>query len=173
VFGVIGNLPAALRSRWDGMLSRGLAGRTADVLRGLSDASGLDSANFGELLPDTVGSIAAGRIQAAARAAAGARTPDDERAASTALADAVQAVGLDNWSRFTAGVEARTADAGGSGIVPVQWLTFLAKPPMEIVPRYMERRDASPIRQTLDGRALWQGKLERKESRFQQGEEMG
>ncbi len=53
VYGVIGNLPAAVRSRWDGMMSRGMAGRTTDVLRGLSDASGLDAAKFADLLPDS------------------------------------------------------------------------------------------------------------------------
>jgi hypothetical protein len=108
VYGVIGNLPAALRLRWDGMLSRGLAGRTIDVLRELGDASGLGADAFRERLPDTVGNIAAGRIQAAALAAVTAHTAGDERAASTALADAVQAVGLDGWSRFVAGVEQRT-----------------------------------------------------------------
>jgi hypothetical protein len=116
VFGVIGNLPAASRSRWDGRLSRGLPGRTANVLSQLSDASGLDAGRFAVLLPDTVGSVAAGRIQAAARAAAAARTPDDERAAGVALAGAVQAVGFDNWSRFVSVVEEHHAkDQTGPG----------------------------------------------------------
>jgi hypothetical protein len=115
VYGAIGYLPAALRARWDGMLSRGPARRVVDVLRGVSEASGLSPSRFGALLPDTVGAIAADRLQAAGRAAASARTLDDERAASTALADAVQAVGFDNWSRFVANVdrafEQRSADA--------------------------------------------------------------
>lgn len=118
VDGVIGNLPATLRSRWDGMLSRGLAERTADLLGRLSKSSGLDAATFRErFLPDTVGEIAAVRIQAAARAAVAAGTPDGMRNAGAALADAVQAVGLDGWSRFVAGVENKSVDLASSTAV--------------------------------------------------------
>ena len=106
----MGHLPAALRARWDAMLARAPAGRIVDLLRGLSEASGQDPRRFGAMLPDTVGAGAATSLQAAARAAAGAASADDERAASAALADAVQAVGLDNWSRFVAGVQDRAAE---------------------------------------------------------------
>ena len=108
VFGVIGHLPAASRSRWDGMLSHGMAKSVVDVLHGLSEASGPPASRFGALLPDTVGAMAADRLQAAGRAAASARTTDGERAASIALAAAVQAVGLDGWPRFVAQTGAQT-----------------------------------------------------------------
>jgi hypothetical protein len=58
---------------------------------------------------------------------------------------------LDGWSRFVAGVEERTTDVGGAGIIRAQELVLpralpgdlpyelFSRPPEEIVPRNMER----------------------------------
>jgi hypothetical protein len=99
------------------MLSHGMAKSVVDMLRGLSAASGLSPSRFGALLPDTVGAAAADRLQAAGRAAASAHTTEGERAASNALADAVQAVGLDGWPRFVAEVEYKAADRANTAAI--------------------------------------------------------
>jgi hypothetical protein len=48
------------------MLSRAPVRRVVDVLRGLSDASGLDADKFRERLSETVGDTAARKLQAVA-----------------------------------------------------------------------------------------------------------
>lgn len=149
LYGAVGALPQTLRARWEGWLHRGGADSLSTLL-GAWSADRFDRAAFrAQFLPDMMGE----RVGAAAHELAAATSSADDTAgdaaASAKLAELVQAVGLDGWSRFVAAAEEKaaavSASPGPAGVIPVQEPLIetvprlFAKPPEEVVPRYMER----------------------------------
>jgi hypothetical protein len=143
----------------------------AALLSAWGQAGGLDRVAFrARFLPQMTSDAVTDKLREAARAAADGRTAADLRRASEAVAAAVQAVGLDRWSRFAAAAEgriaaeaAKPANDGTPRITQAQWLELFtkpgvdlfAKPPVEATPRLMERIPRLSGKEAADDTPSW------------------
>jgi hypothetical protein len=155
VYGAVGHLSPAERTKFTAYLDRAAVARLSECLLAWSEARGLGRNSFRERFLGGAGSDeVVDHLRKAADTAARATTPEEQRAAAGELAAAWRSVGGDRWPRFIAGAHDRAAavsivaasgQASSAVVTKVQELLltpripFLAEPPKGIIPRLMER----------------------------------
>jgi hypothetical protein len=133
--GAVAELPREQRARFEAQLARGMLKSLTEAMPAWVRSAGLDPEGFRDHFLSHAGARAAAQLQAVAAAVG---WTDDLRPAMTALANVVQAVGLDNAPGVLAAAAERAAHANAPAaaptpIVKAQELLF-AQPPEEVVP---------------------------------------
>lgn len=170
-YGVVGHLPAARRKIYETWLAHGgLTALTESLTAWTKSATSGRDGFRDRFLPSTASDELTDHLLKATKAAAGAGTQSEQRAAILHLSAAVDIVGIDRLPRFFAGIHqqiaALTNTTDHGMIAPIQpaqapaLLTprppfLFAEPPKGIIPRFMERIPRQSGKEAADDLPSW------------------